>query len=535
MTATTQSHPIDALPETVGGYRLQERFDKRAGVERWTAEDEGGHPVVVLIERQPNEAAWPSTAWELQIHLGAGCRALGGAIERFDDAGFACVALEYPAGVTLWDVWDDPAFGAPERFGWLVRLAQAVRGLHTAGAALESLRPEQVRISPLGEVLLDPTVILLPLASRDMPLRPTLASPPELHDGLPPDPRSDLYCLGTVLYALEIGHELSELDFRGPGDPLPFLDRLPETHPSLGRLLGKTAVRFREQRFPSPKSNDLTGFDELISALGEAQRVLGRARLDVAAWTSSGMGRSANEDALAVVCGTELREGVHEEYALVLAADGMGGSAAGEVAAAMTVQTLRRRLLDDLVNEPGGRMPVDRDSIRRHLADALSEANQVVYDAARHGEGRRGMGCTAEAVYLDGRKVVVGHVGDSRTYHLHRGRLTQLTRDHTMVGKMVELGRITAEQAETHPRRNELRQAVGGRPDVRPELVTAAFVPGDWVVVCTDGLTGALRPADIQEVLEQAPSAESAARRLVNRANQRQAADNVSVVVIRAT
>jgi protein phosphatase len=145
------------------------------------------------------------------------------------------------------------------------------------------------------------------------------------------------------------------------------------------------------------------------------------------------------------------------------------------------------------------------------------------------------MGCTAEAVYLDGRQVIVGHVGDSRTYLFHRGRLVQLTRDHTMVARMVELGRMTAEQAATHPRRGELRQAIGGRAEVRPELSAAALSPGDWVVVCTDGLTGCLRPADIQEVLEQATSADQAARRLVNRANQLGAADNVSVAVVRAT
>ena len=78
------------------------------------------------------------------------------------------------------------------------------------------------------------------------------------------------------------------------------------------------------------------------------------------------------------------------------------------------------------------------------------------------------MGCTAEAVYLDGRNVVVGHVGDSRTYHLSEGRLIQLTRDQTLVNRLVELGTLTPEEAETHPRRNELQQAVGGQPDVEP-------------------------------------------------------------------
>jgi serine/threonine protein phosphatase PrpC len=543
MTAEPLPLPTDALPDAIGSYRLRDRLEVRGDVSRWAGMDETGSPVVIISEpSQSSTAVWPSLAWEENLRDRAADLGLAGIRERFEDADGAHLVLEFPAGVTLWNVWDDPAFGAPERYGWLSGLADLVRRLHAAGAVLESLRPEQVRVSPLGQVLLDPTVVLLPLpAPREAPIRPSLVSPPELIEGHTPDPRSDLYCIGAVLYALELGHELSELDFRGPGDPIPFLDRFPEAHPFLGRLIGKTLSRSREQRFPAPNAADLTGFDELIATLGEAQRVLGRARLDVAAWTSPGMVRPANEDALAVIHATDLRVGANEEFAIVLAADGMGGSAAGEVAAALTIQTLRRHLLIEsplrrLVEEPESFGPgIEREAIRRLLADALEEANGRVYNASRATSGQRGMGCTAEAVYLDGRQVVVGHVGDSRTYLLHRGRLVQMTRDHTMVGRMVELGRLTVDQAAAHPRRNELRQAIGCRPDVRPDLSSSALSAGDWVVVCTDGLTGCVRSAEIQQILEQSTSAEAAARRLINRANQLGATDNVSVVVVRAT
>jgi protein phosphatase len=284
----------------------------------------------------------------------------------------------------------------------------------------------------------------------------------------------------------------------------------------------------------------LSGFEELTHALAQAQRLVGRARLDVAAWTTTGMTRAGNEDALAVVRAGELREDAEEEYALVLVADGRGGSAAGEVAAALAVQSLRRTLIAEppfrgLAEDPGlPRAPADRAAVRRRVLDALREANRLVYRAAREQPGRRGMGCTAEAVYLDGRQVVVGHVGDSRTYHLSRGRLVQLTRDQTLVGRLVELGQLTPAEAEVHPRRAELRQAIGGRMEVEPELYDAVLAPGDWVVVCTDGLN-CVRPAVVQDILERATSAEQAARRLVNQANLQGAADNVSVVVVRAT
>jgi protein phosphatase len=146
------------------------------------------------------------------------------------------------------------------------------------------------------------------------------------------------------------------------------------------------------------------------------------------------------------------------------------------------------------------------------------------------------MGCTAEVVYVDGRNVVVGHVGDSRTYHLHEGRMIQLTRDQTLVNRLVELGTLTPEEAETHPRRNELQQAVGGQPDVEPGLYHGSLKPGDWVVVCSDGLSNHVSANELKQMLQsEATSAEMAARRLVNLANIEGATDNATVVVIRAT
>ena len=146
------------------------------------------------------------------------------------------------------------------------------------------------------------------------------------------------------------------------------------------------------------------------------------------------------------------------------------------------------------------------------------------------------MGCTAEVVFVNGRNVVVGHVGDSRTYHLHEGRLVQLTRDQTLVNRLVELGTLTPEEAETHPRRNELQQAIGGQPDVEPGLYHGVLKPGDWVLVCSDGLTNHINPIQLKEMmLSEAQSAEMAARRLVNLVNIEGATDNATIVVVRAT
>jgi len=230
------------------------------------------------------------------------------------------------------------------------------------------------------------------------------------------------------------------------------------------------------------------------------------------------------------------------EYALILLADGMGGYEAGEIASALAIQTLRKILLQQKIfsalagDTPPTASAFSIEECKKAILAALKEANRTVNQAPKNGIGRRGMGCTAEVVYVDGQHVVVGHVGDSRTYHLHQGHMIQMTRDQTFVNRMVELGQMTPEEAETHPRRSELQQAIGGRADVDPEIYHGKMKAGDWVLVCSDGLTNHIKNEELHEMLKgEAYSAETAARRLVNLVNLRGATDNATVVVVRAT
>jgi protein phosphatase len=143
------------------------------------------------------------------------------------------------------------------------------------------------------------------------------------------------------------------------------------------------------------------------------------------------------------------------------------------------------------------------------------------------------MGCTAEAVVLDGATAIVGHVGDSRVYRMRKGKLMQVTKDQTVVGRMVELGQITEQEAETHPRRSELQQAIGGRPEVYPDIYAVSLEPGDWMLVCSDGLSNQIPPELMQAVLRESRNAEIAARRLINMVLAEGAMDNATVAVIR--
>jgi PPM family protein phosphatase len=403
-------------------------------------------------------------------------------------------------------------------------------------------------VTSSGQVVLNDVGELVPFPVPPGTLiRASLYTAPELV--LSPektDARADLYGFGAMLYALEyLHHGLEEKDFERQFSPKLITDRYPDVHPGFFRLISKTFNRDANSRFPTDEAirEDRTGFAELIHTLEVCRKTFDSVRLDIAAWTTTGMVRTGNEDAFSFLHAMESRQDELSEYAMVLLCDGMGGYEAGEVAAAMCMQAMRKYLLQQPIFtalagfQPPAPEDFTIDIAKKTLLAALKYANKEVYTASRTpGKGKRGMGCTAECVYVDNRQVVVGHVGDSRTYHLHEGRLVQLTRDQTLVNRLVELGQLTPEEAENHPRKNELQQAIGGQPDVEPGLYHGFLKRGDWVLVCSDGLTNHIPAADLTMMLSrEAMSAEDAARRLMNLVNLRGATDNATIVVIRAS
>jgi len=602
---------VAAAPATLvrDRYELTERLGERLGVERFRGVDHGsGAPVVVVRSPEPpmveaipapepvpvaevpqsvfdaeteeimigfddpmpsslpvtgapgGGPAFPTPAWEEQVLHAAGHPFLPQVFDSFADGGFEYLIEEVPVGRSLWDAWDDPDATMEQRFTWLKHLAEQVRALHLAGTLPESLRPEMVVVTPDGRGRLADLSELLPLpVPPDAPIRGSLYTAPEVaaHSGRA-DPRANLYSFGAVLYALHVGRELTEMDFDRPGHPKPFVPRWPDIHPAFGRLMMKTFTREVSARFPTDEAmkEDPTGFTELIRTLEVCSRTLDNVRLEIAAWTTTGMVRTGNEDAFALLHACESRQDDVGESALLLLADGMGGYEAGEIAAALAIQHLRRILLaqkpfaalagatafptDVPRAEGNASAPLRIDEAKALIRSALKETNRAIFQASRgpNPVGKRGMGCTAEVVYVDGRNVVVGHVGDSRTYHFHDGRLIQLTRDQTLVNRLVELGQLTPEEAEDHPRKNELQQAIGGQPDVEPGVYHGLLNPGDWVIVCSDGLSNHVKDRELEQMLSaqgEAASAEVAARRLVNLVNIEGATDNATVVVVRAT
>ncbi len=222
--------------------------------------------------------------------------------------------------------------------------------------------------------------------------------------------------------------------------------------------------------------------------------------------TDVGCIREHNEDSLAV------------EPPLYVVCDGMGGHAAGEVASEIAVRVITERA------------PQHADA--EALGQAVEEANLAIIRAAHEGRGKEGMGTTCTAAILEGERLVLAQVGDSRAYLLHHGRLQQVTRDHSLVADLVDAGQITPAEARIHPQRSIITRALGSDPRTQPDLFEINVEAGDRLLLCPDGLSTMLEDNEIQTILDRNRDPQRCAAQLVNEAIRAGGYDNVTVIVV---
>lgn len=235
--------------------------------------------------------------------------------------------------------------------------------------------------------------------------------------------------------------------------------------------------------------------------------------------TDKGLVREVNEDRFA-------GEVFSPDFAYGVVCDGLGGENAGGVASAIACEEIRRML------ESSYREGLDQRSVYMILESAVTTANAMVYDkAAQDPETMAGMGTTVCLAVVTGRQAYLASVGDSRGYLLRGEELRQLTVDHTRAQMLLERGRITAEQAQTHPDRHSLTRAVGVESTVDIAYSTAGLEPGDILLLCSDGLYNMLDPATLRACVRQA-AARDDGRCLMDAANARGGKDNITAVII---
>ncbi len=238
--------------------------------------------------------------------------------------------------------------------------------------------------------------------------------------------------------------------------------------------------------------------------------------IEVGNLTDVGKKRTRNEDYYGF-----FRLGPDEVLALV--ADGMGGHASGEVASRLAVETIRETY------EKGR----GEQEVLTALKSAFEISNFTILQKSLEREDLHGMGTTATALVLKEGEIFAGHVGDSRAYLLRESTLSQLTRDHSLVERMVEQGLLSREEAKSHPQRNVIYQSLGVNRDLEPELLGPIPVfPNDSLILCTDGLSNLVTDPEILEIVGGNPS-QKACEKLVDLANQRGGHDNITLQVLK--
>ncbi|OGW59334.1 MAG: hypothetical protein A2Y48_09370 [Nitrospirae bacterium RIFCSPLOW2_12_42_9] len=232
--------------------------------------------------------------------------------------------------------------------------------------------------------------------------------------------------------------------------------------------------------------------------------------------TNIGRVRKNNEDAY----------GIYPDLSLFIVADGLGGHAGGEVASRLAVETIK----DGLVSTESYRSSAE---ITERIIEAIKGANNRIIQRASMMYDLKGMGTTVVVVKLEEDNAMIAHVGDSRMYLIRKNKITQITKDHTVVEEYIRLGLLTLQEALYHPNRHMLSRALGVSYDIDVDVADIQIAEGDIIILCTDGLTNMLSEKEIlSAITELMPSPEKITDRLITLANNHGGIDNITVITI---
>ena len=218
-----------------------------------------------------------------------------------------------------------------------------------------------------------------------------------------------------------------------------------------------------------------------------------------------------------------------EHGALFMVADGMGGAAAGEIASSMAVDVILSELRGKWSTGPG----TDPKVFAVTLHDATEVANDRIHEYASEHPENRGMGTTATIAGILGDTLYIAQVGDSRAYLMRQGEVRQLTKDQSLMQRLIEAGEITAEEAEVSERRNIILQALGPEAAIKVDITHQQLRRGDVLVLCSDGLSGVVRDHEISRVARESSDLVTLCHQLISLANESGGPDNITVVAAR--
>ena len=264
----------------------------------------------------------------------------------------------------------------------------------------------------------------------------------------------------------------------------------------------------------------------------------GEVQVHVFGRTDVGRTREHNEDAFVVADLTTndaslqpsvRKHKVGNKGSLFMVADGMGGAAAGEIASQMATEIVLRELRENWIPSPNP----SPEAFARCLKRAAQTANQQIHSYATSHQEFRGMGTTATIAGILGDTLYLAQVGDSRGYLVRDGVAQQITKDQSLMQKLIEAGELTEEEAAQSERRNIILQALGPEPTIKVDLTFQKLRRGDMLVLCSDGLSGQVTKDDIGRVIAEQKDLVQACRKLIDLANDAGGPDNITVIIAR--
>lgn len=253
--------------------------------------------------------------------------------------------------------------------------------------------------------------------------------------------------------------------------------------------------------------------------------MVGPHRVRFAGKTDIGLVRAHNEDSLLIP----------REMPLAVVSDGMGGHAAGDVASRITVETIDQYYRDTSRSGPAT-WPFKLPSLeveKSRMSVAVQLANSNIFETAQAEAGKKGMGCTVDAIYFNQGRFYIGHVGDSRVYRIREGRIQMLTEDHSLLNDYLRMKELSGDEGFHFPQKNVVVRALGLAEQVHVDVIADAFKIGDIFLLCSDGLCGMLDDRVMLDIITARDSLDSSCNELIKAANDAGGNDNITAILIR--
>ncbi len=302
----------------------------------------------------------------------------------------------------------------------------------------------------------------------------------------------------------------------------------------------KSEVKVEIEDTPTVPTEEVISSQEITKPLSPVPKIIGSdqpegslglkpPQLLASCAQSEGRQRDHNEDALFSLTTILANDGTRRPFGLYIVADGMGGHQHGEVASEIATLTMVELIMDELFNNFFRVDPQPPNNpLREILHQGVIEAHNAILTYAPGG------GTTLTAVVIMDNQMAIAHVGDSRVYSVNlSGAMKPLTRDHSLVKRLEELGQLTPEEAAIHPQRNVLYRALGQGEPFEPEIITAPTPESGYLLICSDGLWGVVPEKELGMIIKNASTLPIACQEMVNAANQAGGPDNITAILVR--